>query len=69
MTRLTRGMMLVLTLVGRSVLAQRPVEFKANVKMVDASDGSTATGMMYFGGAKTRTEAAARRGGAVRRPA
>ena len=56
MTRLTRGMMLVLTLTGRSVLGQGPAQFKANVKMVDASDGSTATGMMYFGGAKTRTE-------------
>jgi hypothetical protein len=56
MTRLTRGMMLVLTLAGRSVVGQGPAQFKANVKMVDASDGSTSTGMMYFGGAKTRTE-------------
>ena len=56
MTRLTRGMTLVLTLTGRSVLGQGPAQFKANVKMVDASDGSTSTGMMYFGGAKTRTE-------------
>ena len=56
MTRLTRGMMLVLTLAGRSVLGQGPAEFKANVKMVDASDWSNLTGMMYFGGAKTRTE-------------
>ena len=56
MTRLTRGMMLVLALTGRNVLGQRPVEFKANVKMVDASDGSKSAGMMYFGGAKMRTE-------------
>jgi hypothetical protein len=56
MTRTTRLMLVVATLVGHSVIAQRPTEFKANVKMVDASDGSTSTGMMYFGGAKTRTE-------------
>lgn len=53
---MTRAIFVATALSGSSVAAQRPLEFKANVKMVDASDGSTSTGMMYFGGAKTRTE-------------
>jgi hypothetical protein len=36
--------------------AQQPPQFKANVKMKDGSDGSTASGTVYFGGAKVRTE-------------
>ncbi|HTJ22989.1 MAG TPA: hypothetical protein VL383_11375 [Gemmatimonadaceae bacterium] len=39
-----------------SAPAQQPPQFKAAVKMKDGADGSTATGMMYFGGAKMRTE-------------
>ena len=56
MTRMIRCLLAVATLMGPSVVAQRPIEFKANVKMVDASDGTTSTGVMYFGGAKIRTE-------------
>jgi hypothetical protein len=36
-------------------LSSQQVQFKANVKM-KTSDGNAATGTMYFGGAKTRTE-------------
>jgi len=56
MTRMIRCMLAVAMLLGHRVIAQRPIEFKANVKTVDASDGSTSSGVMYFGGAKIRTE-------------
>jgi len=52
--RWARRVLLVATVTGPSAIAQ-PVQFKANVRMKDA-DGSTATGVMYFGGAKIRTE-------------
>jgi hypothetical protein len=40
---------------GPRVIAQ-PSQFKANVRMKDGSDGSTSTGVVYVGSAKTRTE-------------
>lgn len=42
--------------IGTTTALAQPVQFKANVKMTDGSDGSISTGVMYFGGAKIRTE-------------
>jgi hypothetical protein len=36
--------------------AQPPQQFKANMKVREASSGVTSTGMLYFGGAKMRVE-------------
>lgn len=47
--------MLMFGLVGIQAHAQQPPQFKANVKM-NGADGTTATGTMYFGGAKMRSE-------------
>jgi hypothetical protein len=49
------GAALLVAILTTPALAQ-PVQFKANVRMKDASDGSTSTGVMYFGGSKIRTE-------------
>lgn len=49
------GALIVATTVATPGFAQT-VPFKANVVMKDASDGSTATGVMYFSGSKMRTE-------------
>jgi hypothetical protein len=49
------GAALLVAIVTTAGLAQ-PVQFKANVRMKDASDGSTSTGVMYFSGSKIRTE-------------
>src|SRR5436309_6850859 len=61
MTRMTRWAQAILSIAtvagaGPSVLAQPPVQFKANVRLHNGADGTTATGVMYFGGAKVRTE-------------
>ena len=53
-TKCFQGMLIGAAL-GRSAVAQQPVQFKANMKMT-GSDGTKSTGMMYFGGAKVRTE-------------
>jgi hypothetical protein len=45
----------LVAIAAHSLVAQVP-QFKATVKMKDGSDGSTASGTMYFGGAKIRTE-------------
>src|SRR5438128_1685509 len=54
-------MIRVTTLVFAAVIAipaaaQQPVQFKANVKTKNGNDGTTATGTMYVGGAKMRTD-------------
>jgi hypothetical protein len=48
---------IVMTAALAAPAMSQPVQFKANVKM-KTSDGNAATGTMYFGGAKTRTELA-----------
>lgn len=53
--RLVQQTLIVATLALNAV-AQQPAQFKANVKMKNGSDGTSATGTMYFGGAKMRTE-------------
>jgi hypothetical protein len=55
LNRWTRATFLVAALTASSVGAQ-PVQFKANVRMVNGSDNRTTTGTAYFGGAKIRTE-------------
>jgi hypothetical protein len=58
---LARGwasILLLSTLSAHHAIAQeRPAQFKADVKMTNA-DGTAATGVMYFGGTKMRTELA-----------
>src|SRR5439155_18123825 len=58
MARLAQGILCIGTLVGTGqiLLAQPPVQFKANARLHDGADGTTATGVMYFGGGKVRTE-------------
>jgi len=50
------GRAVILAAISASSAFAQPVQFKANVRMKDGSDGSTSTGVMYFGGSKTRTE-------------
>ena len=47
---------LMLALVIAIPAGAQPVQFKASVKTKNGNDGTTATGTMYFGGAKMRTE-------------
>ena len=54
--RSVQAMAFVALLAGQVALAQQSSQFKANVKMTNGSDGTTATGTMYLGSAKTRTE-------------
>ena len=58
MIRLSRScrQTLVVAVVGATAAAQQPPQFKASLKTKNASDGTTSTGTMYFGGAKVRTE-------------
>ena len=58
MTSISRwmGRAVVLAAITASSTFAQPAQFKANVRMKDGSDGSTSTGVMYFGGSKTRTE-------------
>ena len=58
MTSISRwtGRAVILAAISASSAFAQPVQFKANVRMKDGSDGSTSTGVMYFGGSKTRTE-------------
>lgn len=57
MTRTNRcaGALFLIALSAHHTAAQVP-QFKANVKLTNGADGSTANGTMYFGGAKMRTE-------------
>ena len=43
-------------LTAHGVMSQQPVQFKANVQIQNTADGTTSTGVMYFGGVKSRTE-------------
>ena len=54
-TRSIQGMLIAATVASQAVAQQSP-QFKANVKMKNGADGSSASGTMYFGGAKIRTE-------------
>ena len=54
--RLVQRSLVPLAFVAGLAAAQQPGQFKANVRMKNGADGSTATGTTYFGGAKVRTE-------------
>ena len=51
-----RTLMIAVAMAIPAAAQQQPVPFKASVKMKNGSDGTTASGTMYFGGAKMRTE-------------
>jgi hypothetical protein len=50
------GAAVVLAAISVHGVGSQPMQFKANLKMHNGSDGSNSTGVMYFGGAKMRME-------------
>ena len=58
MTSLRRGTgaAFFIAVATATTVGAQPTQFKANVRMKNGSDGSTTTGVAYFGGAKMRTE-------------
>jgi hypothetical protein len=56
MTLVNRWSAAVLGVFSATVGVAQPTQFKANVQMKNGADGSTASGIAYFGGAKIRTE-------------